>query len=354
MCNGSSVIVRRAKLSLSSKKILNRLIPAVAFLGASTSLAACTYSPVAAQIGGQTITQSELNTELKALLGNSAFLKQLTSSSTGSSVENPLSASPKYVLSTAFVDKVLQRRITFDLIKQALKKSGVTVGSDQVTIGTALAISSYGGPTIFGAFPKSYQLEVIDDYAALVTIEGDLTKTDFSLSALQSYYTAHLSDYVNICAAHILSTTASAANSILAKLNTGSSFVVLARTNSADSSTAQNGGYIGCALPSQFSSSFGASFANEIKTGPIDKPLPIVTVGSGYSIPLVASRTQLTFSQSLAAIATTKLGTTGGAVVNAFVAGAAKSANVTVSPQYGTFSASVSGLNITAPSTPAP
>ncbi|MDA8195605.1 MAG: peptidylprolyl isomerase [Actinomycetota bacterium] len=339
---------------MSAKKIRNRVVPVVALLGASTTLAACSYSPVAAQIGSQVITQSQLNTELNALLGNSQFIKQLTSASTGSSVENPLSASPKSVLSTAFVDKVLQRRITFDLIKQALAKSGTKVGSDQVTVGTALAITSYGGPTIFDAFPKSYQLEVIDDYAALITIEGSLTKTDFSLPTLQSYYNSHLSDYVNICAAHILSSSASAANSILAKLNSGSSFPVLARTSSADSTTAQNGGYIGCALPSQFSSSFGASFANEIKTGPINKPLPIVAVGSGYSIPLVTSRTQLSFSQSLAAIATTKLGTTGGAVVNAFVAGAAKSANVSVNPQYGTFSASVSGLNIAAPATPAP
>lgn len=339
---------------MSGKKIRGRVVPIVALLGASTTLAACSYSPVAAQVGDQTITQSQLNTELKALLGNSAFLKQLTSASTGSSVENPLSASPQFVLSTAFVDKVLQRRITFDLIKQALKKSGIKVGSDQITIGTALAITSYGGSAIFNAFPKSYQLEIVDDYAALVTIEGSLTKTDFSLASLQNYYSAHLSDYVNICAAHILSTTASAANSILAKLNSGSSFPVLARTSSADSTTAQNGGYIGCALPSQFSSSFGASFANEIKTGPVDKPLPIVTVGSGYSIPLVTSRTQLSFSQSLAAIATTKLGTTGSAVVNAFVAGAAKSVNVSVNPQYGSFSASVSGLNIAAPATPAP
>ena len=346
--------MRRAKLSTSGKKIRSRVIPVVALFGASTTLAACSYSPVAAQVGSQAITQSQLNTELKALLGNSAFVKQLTSASTGATIENQHSATPQYVLSTSFVDKVLQRRITFDLIKQALKKSGMKIGSDQITIGTALAISSYGGSSIFDAFPKSYQLEIVDDYAALITIEGSLTKTDFSLASLQSYYNSHMSSYVNICAAHILSTTASAANAILAKLNSGSSLPVLARTSSADSTTAQNGGYIGCALPSQFSSSFGASFASEITTGPVNKPLPIVAVGSGYSIPFVTSRTQLSFSQSLAAIATTKLGSTGGAVVNAFVAGAAKSANVSVNPQYGTFTASVSGLNITAPSTPAP
>ncbi len=316
--------------------------------GATLSIvaSACTTTPYAAKVGASFITVSALNSELHSIGDNLAFVSKLTA-------QEQVFGNSKSTFTTQFVDQVLNRRIAITLIENANARLGLQITPTVTELARTVAEQTYGGSGAFSAFPAAYQKELTTDTANIMLLEAFLTKTDISLPALAKYYNANVSKFARICAAHIVVATSSAATAIFNQVSGGANFVSLAKSQSIDSNTAANGGYIGCGTYQNFASAFGSSFANELISGAPNVALPPVQISQGYSVPMVVSRTILTFAQAIPAVIGTVFGTQAAGDVNAFVSGLAKSQSVTVNPAYGTFSISNANATVIPPTLPA-
>lgn len=327
----------------------SRLKRSFSFLLGAASLAtvasACSAMPYAAKVGSSYISVSELNSELRAIGGNRAFVTKLTAQET-------VFGNSQTTFATQFVDQVLNRRIAVTLIDNANAKLGIKISKTGSDIARLTAEQSYGGQAAFDAFPKAYQAELVRDTANITALESYLTKTDISLTALAAYYKANLSKFTQICAAHIVLATNAQATLIYNQINAGASFTTLAKSKSLDSNTAPNGGYIGCGTYSNFASVFGPSFANELISGSPNIVLPPVPISQGYSVPMVVSKTVLPFSQSIPTVIGTKFGSKAAGAMNAFVSGLAQGQNVSINPAYGTFSISKASATVLPPVLP--
>ena len=318
-----------------------------AALAAGLMASGCTATtPYAAKVGSQVISVSALNQEAHDLASNSAFVATISQS-----VQVKGSGTNTYSIS--FMDSVLGRRIALVLIKQALHKLGLGL-SPSSPIAVLTAEQSYGGPQAFSAFSKRYQAQLISDTADITALEAYLTKTNISTPALQSFYKAHPEQFTQICSYHILSSTLSASQKIYAQLQAGANFAQLAKAQSADSASAQAGGYLGCGTYAQYQNAFGTTFANTVATAPLNKPQAPVAEKSGYGVAMAASRSLIPFQQAIPSVVATLFGTSGSAAVGSFVSGLAKAANIQVNPAYGSYKVSGTTAQVVPPPTPKP
>ncbi len=315
-----------------------------ATLAAGLIASGCTATPYAAKVGSQVISVSQLNQEASDLASNASFVSTISSS-----VQVKGSGNKTY--STSFMDRVLGRRIALVLIDQAVHKLGIGLSTSS-PIAVLTAEQSYGGPQSFAAFPKRYQRQLIADTANITALEAYLTRTNISIPALQSYYNSHQAEFTQICSYHILSSTQAASQKIYAQLQAGANFAQLAKSQSADSASAQAGGYLGCGTYAQYQSAFGNTFATTVATAPLNKPQPPVAEKSGYGVALVSSRTLIPFQQSIPTVVATLFGSNGTTAVGSFVSGLAKAANITVNPAYGSYQVSGTTAQVVPPKAP--
>ncbi len=331
---------RFSKLSVAGALKLSAAVVAIG-LGASS----CTTTPYAAKVGSDYVTVSQLNSELNAIAGNKLFVSKITA-------QEPVYGASTSTFATKFADQVLNRRIALVLIEGAVKKLGLSTSGTAASVARVTAEQSYGGAAAFGAFPRSYQNQLIFDTAAVTALEAYLTKTDMSLPALKAYYTKNVGQFTEICAAHILVSSQAQATSIYNQIKAGANFAQLAKSQSADTNSAGNGGYIGCGTFAQYSNAFGAQFAAAVLAGTPNVVLPPVPETSGYGIGKVVSKTALSFAQALPSVIGAEFGSAGSNDLNAFVSGLAKSAKVDINPVYGSYSISKSTASVVPPKAP--
>ena len=321
------------------------MLPAVLTAGLVAS-GCTTTTPYAAKVGSQVISVAALNREASDLASNSAFVSTISQS-----VQVKGSGTNTYT--TRFMDTVLGRRIALVLIQQALNKLRIGLSTSS-PIAILTAEQSYGGPQAFAAFSKSYQRQLIADTADITALEAYLTKTNISIPALRSFYSAHPEQFTQICSYHILSSTLSASQKIYAQLQAGANFAQLAKAQSADSASAQAGGYLGCGTYAQYQNAFGTAFANTVASAPLNKPQPPVAEKSGYGVAMAGSRSLIPFQQAIPSVVATLFGSAGSTAVGSFVSGLAKAANIRVNPAYGSYKISGTTAQVVPPPTPAP
>jgi parvulin-like peptidyl-prolyl isomerase len=144
---------------------------------------------------------------------------------------------------------------------------------------------NFGGKTTFAAFPKSFQDRVVQRAARLSAVLGSYATTP-SLSEARRYFEAHKSEFG--CAsgkqvAHILVKDQATAQKILDQLKAGASFATLAKQQSTDTGSAQQGGNLGCLTPN----AFVAEFQNAADAAPLNTPVGPVKTQFGYHVILV-------------------------------------------------------------------
>ena len=317
----------------------------VVALAASLVASGCTTSNYAAKVGSTYVTVAQLNSELNAIAANSIFVSKIAS-------QEPVYGASKSSFNTRFVDQVLNRRIAVDLIESAIRKLGLGLTPMDLQIAKVTAIQSYGGAGAFGAFPASYQKQLVQDTAAITVLEAYLAKVNISASSLKSYYSQNIGQFTEICASHILVGTQAQAASIYSQIKGGASFSALAKADSGDSNTASNGGYIGCGTFANYASAFGPAFASNVLSATPNQVFGPVAEGTGFSVVVVSSKTALSFTQALPSVIAAEFGNTGASALNAFVSGLAKSATVGINPAYGSYSISQSTASVVPPLSP--
>ncbi len=325
-----------------------RFSKVLGLLGLGVALSGCVSSPVAATVGGKIITSSELLSEVKSITANSAFVKQLESS------QQVYGQGGNGTYSMTFVDEVLNRRISMDLIDQEAQKLGVKLTAEDIALGRVDAEQTFGGASVFNQFSKEYQAQLIKDSAMLDVVEARLVNANVSLNALRNYYSSHSAEFDNICSSQILVGTQAQADSLYQQLQQGANFAALAKANSGDPNTAPNGGAVGCGTYGNYVSALGSQYAQIVRNLAANSIASPAHLPSGWAIIEVTSRSTLPFDQLTPQIRAAILGTKGSNAITNLVNLNAKSAAITVSSRYGHITKTGSASGVSPLFSPAP
>ncbi|NNN20087.1 MAG: hypothetical protein HKL84_09605 [Acidimicrobiaceae bacterium] len=325
-----------------------RLSKVLALLGVGAALSGCVSSSVAATVNGKAISSSELLNEVNSITSNQGFVKQLESSQQvfGQGIGNS-------TYDMTFVDEVLNRRISMDLIDQEAKKLGVHLTSQDIALGRVDAEQSFGGASVFSQFPQQYQAQLIKDSATLDVVEARLVHANISLSALQSYFNANPAQFENICSSQILVSTQAQANSIYQQLQNHANFAALAKADSGDPNTAPNGGAVGCGTYADYASTLGSQYAQVVMNLGSNTIAPPAHLPTGWSIIEVTSRTVLPFDQLTPQIRAAILGSKGQTAITNLLSKDSKAASISVNSRYGLITSTSNGSGVSPlPSSP--
>ena len=319
-----------------------RLWRVLGLIGVGAALSGCVISPtVAATVNGKAITSTALISEVKAITANKAFVKQLEASQ---QVYGQGRNSSTYDMT--FVDEVLNRRISMDIIGNEAQKLGIKLTAQDIALGRVDAEQTFGGASVFDQFSKQYQAQLIKDSSILDAVEASLVHANISLNALRKYYSAHSVQFDNICSSQILVSTQAQANSVYQQLQQGANFAALAKADSGDPNTAPNGGAVGCGTYANYVSALGSQYAAVVKHMVANSIAPPSHLPTGWAIIQVTSRSTLPFDQLTPQIRAAILGTKGQNAITNLLSNGAKQASITVNSQYGhiTTSGSASGV----------
>jgi foldase protein PrsA len=177
-----------------------------------------------------------------------------------------------------FKARVLENLIQIELIKEAAEKLGITIDAKQVDDYIAKLETQYGGKTGLEDAMKQSGISLdqlkesvksrllLDALAAKV-----VTVTDVSEADAQTYYDKNPSLFKNdaqVHAAHILvpEKDQALADKLLAQVNAGGDFAALAKANSTDPGSKDNGGDLGWSAPTAYVAEF-AKAVTEMKPG---------------------------------------------------------------------------------------
>ncbi|MEY2422218.1 MAG: foldase protein PrsA [Acidimicrobiaceae bacterium] len=309
--------------------------------------AACgsTSSDPAATVNGKTISTHDLVEELNAIEANGDFINSLQSGSPTGGL-TVVGATPGS-FDAAFVAQVLLRQMDYTLIHAEITKRHVVIDDACRVEARNDAMLNLGqqnattGEQLFNKFPKPYQEVLIQRNADVIALEGALTgqKCGQGVDAA-GYYNSHPDDFTKLCISVIAVSDQATADTVLARARGGADFAALAREVSIDTTTKDNGGDIGCRLPSEFNPTV-AQVLQAGKTGEVLDPIPGT---SGISIVKITDR-QVASLDEVRSQAEELASSTAGQSFGAWLRQARAEAQVTIDKRYGTFDAATFQIN---------
>src|SRR4051794_37254341 len=309
------------------------LFPVVAGLAAAAlGLSACgATSTAAAKVNDTVISQSSLDSELKAIQKNKAYVDAIQSNG-GPTV----AGTGKDTFNTAFVAQILNQRILLTVVAQELARMKVTVSDEDLRLARAEVhknfLSSDGKTSLADDFPKSYVDDLARRSADVLTLQAALANVKIDAAAVTEYYNAHKDELSETCVRHILTDTKEKADAIRARLVAGEDFAAVAKKDSTDTGSGAQGGDLGCDV-----SQFVAEFQNAAKALPVNQISQPVQSQFGFHIIEVTSRKPKPLDDDAKVqIRHALVGSDSSKLQNDVFSALAK-ANVTVDPKIGTF-----------------
>lgn len=315
---------------------MKRLVVLLAAAAVLLSAACGAVTPFAAIVNGERVTQSDLDTELKALKSNKAFVESLQAQ--GTSIEG----TAKGTFDMAFVSRVLTRRIFFALIHQEVERRKLEITPDALTEARRATQDSFGGAEAFQDFPESYVKEATQTTADITALQADVGKGEATPARIKEYYDSHTTDFMSTCVSHILVDDEQKAKDLKAQIDGGADFAALARTESKDNAngtggSAAKGGSLDC-ITAAAAASFVPEFVAGYKDLAVGAVSPPVKSEFGFHIIKVTEKKQQSLEEATAAI-TQQLGGDIEQQFNDLIMSLAKKAKIRVNPKYGTFDA---------------
>ncbi|MGH9210339.1 MAG: hypothetical protein ACRD2C_06605 [Acidimicrobiales bacterium] len=150
-----------------------RLAPLVVAIGAlGLALTGCSDQSAAARVGDQTLSEADLIDELKAYADNEAFLE-----ATGQGADS-LQGDAEGSFSQEFVGQILEQRVTFMLVGELFDDEELVLADGDRSAAREQLTSQLGGA--FDSFSTSYQDQLVDDYARLVSLQTALGQEGFA------------------------------------------------------------------------------------------------------------------------------------------------------------------------------
>jgi hypothetical protein len=256
-------------------------------VGAAACGSSSRGAAAAATVNGHTITNQQVVDELRALAANKTYIEQINQGYT-SNGQPPATGKAKDTFGVGFTAQVLSRQIAFSLVHGEVAKRHLKVDDACKRAAKDDLVRQIGNAATFDAFSPSYQQQTIANNADVLVLQGDLLDLPCVATSdvTQSYYDKHKDQFVQVCASHILAADQTTAEAISQQLQAGGDFATIAKAQSADQSSAPNGGDLGCF----FQGDYPAEFEDAALAAPIGVPTAPVQTSSGYEIIKVTSR----------------------------------------------------------------
>lgn len=298
-----------------------------------------TLQPYAAKVNGERISQDDLESELEAILANEAYLQTVQENFQGDGGERAVGTG-NGTFTTAFVAALLDRRISFELIDQELRRRDVTV-SEADRAAAAEQVDQEFGAEVVAQFPASYSRWLVGSYARVAALGRALdSSANVTDEAVREFYEGNEVLFQDqSCARHILVETSEAATAIRSRLDAGEDFAAIARAESTDrggsaGGSAAQGGDLGCAPRGSYVPEFEAAL-DGLTPGQVSAP---VQTQFGFHVIQLVERKDISLAEARPQIARAlEQQAASQDPVGRFVNEAVGRAEIVVNPRYGHF-----------------
>ncbi|HEX9547942.1 MAG TPA: peptidylprolyl isomerase [Acidimicrobiales bacterium] len=300
----------------------------------------------AVKVNGIVISRSSLDAELADIAHNTTYRQIIDQQHDQQGGPGPVEGTAKGTYTQSFTSYVLTQRVEYQLVHDELVRRRHLPSPSDVDRARPTVIRRFTQSTpgdVFQAFPAAYQRTLIERQAEVTALVMTFSDAD-----VHSYYTSHSGDFATeLCVRHILITgkdakgnidfAASKARALQIKgqLDAGADFAALAKSVSADTQSAVNGGKLpgnapdGC-LGSQDASQLVQPFAQAIATLPVNQVSDPVQTQFGYHLIEVTDRKLSDFNSRVAQSARQSMLLT---LLQQRLAGA----SIKVNPEFGSF-----------------
>ncbi len=313
--------------------------------GLALTASACgSVSSYAAKVDDKSISQDELQSELRSIAANGPYLALIES-------RQPVKGSGAGTFDASFTALALTRQIYYGLIGTELVKRKLAVGPPELAAARAGVVEALQGEDVLNAFPKPYQDELVRRQAQLDLLTLSLNGVTGSVDdAAKAYYDAHPDEFATACVSHILVADKAKADDIKGRLSRGEDFAVVAKAESIDTQSAAKGGELGCDITPD--TQFVAEFLAPIFTQPVGQVGDPVMTQFGYHLIKVTARTVPPFGEAKTA-AREKLTTSGQEKLLTWLQETVSKAKIEINPKYGTFDKEGASPGVVPPAKPA-
>jgi hypothetical protein len=316
---------------------VKRLPPTLACLAAlvvlTLGLSGCNvrFSPYAAVVNGSELSQQQMNDALASIAANAGYSCTIAAGGgsrvVGAGQGTYTSSFSAEVLSILIQDKVIRQQVAGLGLDEppALRTAALAQIQTAFAPGTGCPGT---GASIVAAFSPSYRQQLVQFQMDEDALAAHLAGTALAPGALAAYEAAHPGTTGVNCVSVIVVRTRAQAVSLQRQILAGANFASLAKAHSLDTSTAPQGGALGCVPDSEFSSPLNKDVA-ALPQGHVSNPIPF---SSAWLLLLVTQRRPPGYTEQVNAFLGaqhTKLGN--------LITGLVKSASVDVDPQYGTW-----------------
>ncbi len=354
------------------KRQLSGAVVALAVVATGVLTSACDVTPPAASANGTTISTATLNNQLRTLQTTAAgsCLLQLENAQLASTSGEGAGGPGTY--SMTFANAILNNQVGDLLAVQYADSKGITISSTDLAVAMSdfestldgeisAAVqqasqagtfsfcqdatgSSITGKALLTALPSPIRLAQVRNQAV---DERLLARgADLSDAAVADYYNANLGQFTTACVSLIATDTQAHADQLVAQLNAGETFASVAKANSLDTQTAANGGALGCNYTQA-----QVEQALSVPSVTVGQPIaPVQDPSNGqWIIYEVTSQTVAPLAQAAPVARHELLQSTANVNrVSREIVRFARSSDVSVNPQYGTWL----GLRIVPPVSP--
>lgn len=215
-------------------------------------------------------------------------------------LKEPSVDNPSVTVDEALKENTLKNLVEMEIVRQDAEKLGVKVDEAKVEEQVKSAVDQVGGEEEYkeqlkkiGATPEFYkdylrQAQLMSEY-----YEKKIKEFEPSEKDLKDYYEKNKENYFKAKASHILLEDVEKANKLKKELDKGADFAELAKENSKDPGSAQNGGDLGEFTNGQMVQEFNEAI-KVMKKGEISDP---IKSDFGYHIIKLTEKTPRTFEE---------------------------------------------------------
>lgn len=275
-----------------------------AVLLAGGLLSACTATPYAAVVDGRVISQSQLDSELSAIVHNPGYLKQISTS-------EKVRGAGSHTYAASFVAAVLNQDVQLALVAHAVAARHLRITAADRSQATADLDSAYGGAATFDTFPASYRAQLLRAFADVTALEASLVGANLSSAHLKALYAADPSRYGTICTSEALFSSSAAARTAARSLAEGKSFDTAVAAAKA-AGTLGGEGVVGCGTRAEYEGSFSKAVADAVGRTATGSATGVVSTSQGPAIFDVTARHTGTYAASAKQIVASLLSSAGG------------------------------------------
>ncbi len=314
-------------------------------VGLALVATACgSVSPYAAKVDNKSISQNDLEKELRSIAANGPYLKLIES-------RQQVKGTGAGTFDAAFTALALTRQIYYQLIGTELASRKLKIGPSDLAAARSTVIEQIQGEDVFKDFPKDYQNELVRRQAQLdlltLALNGQSGSAD---DAAKNYYDTHKDEFANACVSHILVATQEKADDVRARVGRGEDYAAVAKAESSDTQSAQKGGELGCDINQD--TGFVPEFLLAVINQPVGEVGNPVKTQFGFHIIKVTTRQVPPFDQ-VKDQARSKLAEGGQEKLLTWLQETVGKAKIEINPRYGTFNKEGASPGVVPPARPA-